>query len=391
MLTVFKNFKIIRHGEFSPCGDLAVEGDRIVAIGHDLTGDKYVDGRGEFMLSAGFIDIHTHGGGGFDFMDSDPEEYKAIARNHAKHGATSLYPTTISASREELLATLRAFDAACATNDGATMLGIHLEGPYISPAQAGAMDPKYIRDPDPDEYAELFALSKNIRRMTIAPELPGAAALGVYMKDHGVIGSIGHTDSTADQVIAAHKEGGYDLLTHMYSCMNMTRRHEGWRRAGAVEAAYLLDDMYVEAIADGCHLPAELLQLIYKIKGEDRMILVTDSMRAAGMGEGVFRFGSRANGYDVIVEDGVAKLMDRTAFAGSVATPDRLVRTMVKLAGVPVESAVKMITETPARAMGIYDERGSLDDGKIADITVFDDNVNVQLTMVGGRIAYAKD
>ena len=391
MLTVFKNFRIIRHGEISPFSDLAVEDDKIVAIGHDLTGEKYVDGKNEFYLSAGFIDIHTHGGGGYDFMDSDPDEYVEIARNHAKYGATSLYPTTVSASREELLATLDAYDRASQKNDGAKMLGIHLEGPYISPLQAGAMDPKYIRDPDPDEYAQMFALSKNIRRMTIAPELPGAADLGVYMKEHGVVGSIGHTNATADKVIAAHKEGGYNLLTHMYSCMNMTKRHEGWRRAGAVEAAYLLDDLYVEAIADGCHLPAELLQLMYKIKGEDRMILVTDSMRAAGMGEGVFRFGSRANGYDVIVEDGVAKLMDRTAFAGSVATTDRLVRTMVELAGVPLEKAVKMITETPAKAMGIYGERGSLDDGKYADITVFNDKVRVQLTMSEGKIVYAKE
>ncbi|MBQ7161059.1 MAG: amidohydrolase family protein, partial [Clostridia bacterium] len=202
--------------------------------------------------------------------------------------------------------------------------------------------------------------------------------------------SIGHTDAIAEQVIDAHYEGGYDLLTHMYSCMNMTKRQNGWRRAGAVEAAYLLDDLYVEAIADGCHLPKELLQLMYRIKGEDRMVLVTDSMRAAGMGEGVFRFGSRANGYDVIVEDGVAKLMDRTAFAGSVATPDRLVRTMIKLAQVPLTKAVKMITETPAKVMGIYGERGSLDDGKAADITVFDDNVRVQLTMVGGEVVYRK-
>ncbi|MBQ7161464.1 MAG: N-acetylglucosamine-6-phosphate deacetylase, partial [Clostridia bacterium] len=235
MTTVFKNFKLIRHGEISHFSDLAVEDGRIIAIGHDLTGDRYIDGKGEFWLSAGFIDIHTHGGGGYDFMDADPDEYVEIARNHAKYGASSLYPTTVAASREELLATLRAFDEARKKNDGANLLGIHLEGPYISPYQAGAMDPKYIREPDREEYAELFGLSKNIRRMTIAPELKGAAELGIYMKEHGVIGSIGHTDAIAEQVIDAHYEGGYDLLTHMYSCMNMTKRQNGWRRAGAVE------------------------------------------------------------------------------------------------------------------------------------------------------------
>ena len=391
MLTAFKNFKIIRHGELSGFSDLLVEDDRIVAIGHDLVGDRYIDGKGEFWLSAGFVDIHTHGGGGFDFMDAVSDEYVKIARNHAKYGATSLYPTTVSASREELIATLKAFDEAQSKNDGAKLLGIHLEGPYISPAQAGAMDPKYIREPVREEYEELFGLSKNIRRMTVAPEIPGVSELGQYMKEYGIIGSIGHTDAIASQVADAHYDGGYNLLTHMYSCMNMTRRQNGWRRAGAVEAAYLLDEMYVEVIADGCHLPKELLQLIYRIKGEDRMILVTDSMRAAGMGEGVFRFGSRANGYDVIVEDDVAKLMDRTAFAGSVATPDRLVRTMVRLAQVPLPKAVKMITETPAKIMGIYSQLGSIDDGKAADITVFDDNIRIQLTMVDGNIVYQKD
>lgn len=391
MITVFKNFKIIRHGEISPFCDLAVENGKIIAIGRDLTGERFIDGKGEYWLSAGFIDIHTHGGGGYDFMDADPDEYVKIARNHAKYGATSLYPTTVAASREELLATIKAFDEASKKNDGANMLGIHLEGPYISPEQAGAMDPKYIREPKREEYEELFALSDNIRRMTIAPELHGTAELGIYMKERGIIGSIGHTNAIAEQVTDAHYEGGYDLLTHMYSCMNMTKRQNGWRRAGAVEAAYLLDDMYVEAIADGCHLPKELLQLMYRIKGEDHMILVTDSMRAAGLKEGVYRFGSRANGYDIIVEDGVAKLMDRTAFAGSVATPDRLVRTMVRVAQVPLTKAIKMITETPAKAMGIYSERGSLDDGKAADITVFDDNVRIQLTMVGGETVYKKN
>ena len=389
MTTAFKNFKIIRHGEFSPFPDLLVEDDKIVAIGADLTGDKIIDGKGEYYLCAGFIDIHTHGGGGYDFMDAVPEEYVKIAENAAKFGATSIYPTSVSASRKELLDMISAFEKAKDNNSGANLLGIHLEGPYISPKQAGAMDPKYIREPIKEEYEELFGLSKHICRMTIAPELPGASELGIYMREHGIIPSIGHTDSFAPEVINAHYEGGYNLMTHIYSCMNQTKRVNAWRHAGAVEAAYLLDDMSVEVIADGCHLPAEIIKLIYKIKGDDRMILVTDSMRAAGMKEGIHRFGSRKNGYDVIVEDGVAKLMDRSAFAGSVATPDRLIRT-VNSCGISLPSAVKMMTETPAKVMGIYEERGSLDDGKYADITIFDYKIKIQLTMVGGNIVYTK-
>ena len=173
-------------------------------------------------------------------------------------------------------------------------------------------------------------------------------------------------------------------MTHLYSCMPLTHRKNAWRIAGAVEAGFYLDTMYVELIADGCHLPPEILKMVYKFKPEDKIILVTESMRAAGMGEGVFRFGSRANGYDIVVEDGVAKLMDRSAFAGSVATTDRLVRVMVEMADVPVEKAVRMITENPANAMGISHSYGIIEKGRAADLTVFDSHINIKCTLVDG-------
>ncbi len=390
MKILFKNFKIINRGEILPETELSVMNGIIDGFGaaDGMNYDRVIDGNGELYLSPGFIDIHTHGGGGYDFMDSVAEEYDLIAANHAKYGCTALYPTTVSASEEELKASLAAFKKAKVMKSGAKLLGIHLEGPYISKNQKGAMDEKYIRLPEPDEYKGLFALSDDIVRMTVAPELEGSDELGVFMREHNVIPSIGHTDAVFTDIERAHEKGGYSIMTHLYSCMPLTHRKNAWRIAGAVEAGIFLDSMYVELIADGCHLPAEILKMVCKFKPEDKVILVTDSMRAAGMGEGVFRFGSYANGYDIVVEDGVAKLMDRTAFAGSVATTDRLVRTMVRMAGVPIEKAVRMITQNPADAMGISDSFGVIERGRAADLTVFDSDINIKSTLVDGKFVY---
>lgn len=390
MNTLFKNFKIISEGKILSENCLSVIGSKISGFkeSSEIEYDNVIDGEGKLYLSHGFVDIHTHGGGGYDFMDSVAEEYNLVARNHAKYGATALYPTTVSASEDELKASLVAFNRAKKMEGGARLLGIHLEGPYISKNQKGAMDEKYIRLPDVKEYAELFAMSSDIVRMTVAPEIEGSDELGVFMGEHNVIPSIGHTDAVFTDIERAHKNGGYSIMTHLYSCMPLTHRKNAWRIAGAVEAGIYLDTMFVELIADGCHLPHEILKMVYKFKPEDKIILVTDSMRAAGMGEGVFRFGSRANGYDIVVEDGVAKLMDRTAFAGSVATTDRLVRTMVQMAGVPIEKAVRMITENPCVAMNIQDQCGFIKEGRNADITLFDDDVNIKLTMVGGNVLH---
>ncbi len=391
MNTLFKNCKIITGGSILPQTELSVVDGKMTLrnMADTINYDRIIDGEGKLYLSPGFIDIHTHGGGGYDFMDSVADEYNMIAKNHARYGCTALYPTTVSASEEELKATLSAFETAREMPGGAKLLGIHLEGPYISKNQKGAMDEKYIRLPAPMEYKELFSKSEYIRRMTVAPELSGSEELGVFMREMGVISSIGHTDAVFNEVVEAHEKGGYCLMTHLYSCMPLTHRKNAWRIGGAVEAALYLDTMAVELIADGCHLPPEILKMVYKFKPADKIVLVTDSMRAAGMGEGVFRFGSRANGYDIIVEDGVAKLMDRTAFAGSVATTDRLVRTMVKMANVPIEEAVRMITENPAKVMKIDDEFGKIEEGRDADLTLFDDDINVKCTMVNGEIVYS--
>lgn len=387
---LFLNFNVIDKGQVKKNMPVYISNGIIDTVPQTIgENTEIIDGHNKRYLSAGFIDIHTHGGGGFDFMDADPAEYNAISRHHASYGTTALYPTTVSASREELVMSVKAFKEAEKLGGGATMLGLHLEGPYLAMSQKGAMDPKYLRNPIPDEYMELCEISDDIKRITLAPELDGAIELCSYLKKRDIVASIGHTDAVCSNVIKAFYEGDCRLMTHLYSAMSMTRRIGINRFGGAVEAAYLLDDMYVEIIADGIHLPEELLKLIYKIKGDNRIALITDSMRGSGMEQGsTAMLGSRKNGLLVLIEDGVAKLPDHTAFAGSVATADRLIKTMINIAGTSLPSAVKMMTEVPAKIMNIYGERGSLDIGKVADIIVFDEDINILMTMVKGEIIH---
>ena len=232
-------------------------------------------------------------------------------------------------------------------------------------------------------------MSDDIVRWSVAPELPGAMALGRELDRRGIVASVAHTDGLYSAVEHA-RANGYPLLTHFYSGMSTVRRINAYRFAGVIEAGYCMDDMYVEIIADGCHLPAELLKMIYKIKGPARIALVTDSMRAAGMPEGpLYALGNKDEGTKCIVEDGVAKLQDRTAFAGSVATTDRLVRTMRNVADVPLVDAVRMMTVTPATILGISDRKGILAPEKDADIVIFDDKIHVSRTIIGGRTVYS--
>jgi N-acetylglucosamine-6-phosphate deacetylase len=204
------------------------------------------------------------------------------------------------------------------------------------------------------------------------------------------LAAVAHTDAIYEEVIEAF-ENGYTLATHLYSAMSGVTRKNAFRYAGVVESAFILDEMDVEIIADGVHLPAPLLKLVYKIKGADRTALITDAMRAAGMPEGESILGNLETGLRVIVEDGVAKLPDRTSFAGSVATADRLVRTVMQLADIPLIEAVRMITSTPARIMKLSDKIGSLAEGKHADIVIFDQDINIKKTIVKGKIVYTKE
>jgi N-acetylglucosamine-6-phosphate deacetylase len=384
------NGKIITPEKIIDGGTILIQSNRIEAISNgdiEVANCIEIDAQGKY-ISPGFIDIHIHGGGGYDFMDGNEEAFLKIAETHAKFGTTAMLPTTLTSTKEAMLQILGVYESANRNNvKGAQFLGMHLEGPYIAMSQKGAQDPRYIRDPLPEEYEEILSKFSCIKRWSAAPELKGAIEFGKYIKSKGVLPAVAHTDAIYEEVVKAF-DNGYTLATHLYSAMSTVTRRNSFRFAGVVESAYIIDEMDVEIIADGVHLPAPLLKLVYKIKGADRTALITDAIRPAGTNVSESILGSIDNGLKVIIEDGVAKLPDRTAFAGSIATADRLVRSMINLAEVPLEDAIKMISTTPARILGVLDKKGTLTVGKDADIIIFDKNINVSMTMINGKIIY---
>jgi N-acetylglucosamine-6-phosphate deacetylase len=352
-------------------------------------GDEIVDAEG-FYVSPGFIDMHVHGGGGHDFMDGTLEAFLGAARTHACHGTTTMLPTTLTCPYDELMNVLEVYRKARELNTaGAKFAGLHLEGPYFSPAQSGAQDPAWLKTPRPEEYNAILDASEDIARWSVAPELEGALEMGRELRRRGVLASIAHSDATYGEAERAW-EAGYSHVTHLYSAMSSVTRRNACRHAGVVEAAYLIDGMKVEIIADGVHLPEPLLRFVYKFKGPNKTALCTDAMRAAGMPDGEYILGSLSHGQSVIVEDGVAKVPDRSAFAGSVATADRLVRTMMRVEGVSLADAVCMMTATPAHILGLERRKGSIEAGKDADIVIFDDNINILTTISEGHVIYTE-
>lgn len=320
-------------------------------------------------------------------MDGTAQAYRNAAVFHAAHGTTDIMPTTLASSRQELFNTFKVYEDVKDQKEGAHFIGLHLEGPYLSPQQCGAQDPAYIRKIDPEEYHQLVEACPDIRRWTIAPEAEGALEMASYLREHDILPSIGHSNATYDEIVKAIPYG-FTHVTHLYSGCSTITRKDGFRYPGVIESAYLLDDLTVEIIADGCHLPAPLLQMVYRFIGPERTALITDASRGAGQKDGESILGSLTNGQKVIIEDGVAKLPDRSAFAGSIATTDRLVRTMVKTAGIPLTDAIEMMTASPARIIHRQDEIGTVKEGRRADLVLFDEDIKVSLTMVGGRIVY---
>lgn len=375
---------IITPDRIIPDGEIAFNESGIIYVGkyrETISGD--VVDYGDNFIAPGFVDIHVHGGGGFDFTDGTLEAFLGAAKLHIAHGTTSLLPTTLSCSDEELFAFFDTFEKA--RNDeniGAIFAGIHIEGPYIALSQKGAQDERHIKVPQFEHYNKIIEKSQWIKRWTIAPELDGALLLGKTLRDRGILPCIGHSDALYDEAVEAF-ENGYTLMTHFYSGMSSMIRKNGFRFPGLIESGYLIEGMDVEIIADGCHLPPVILNYVYKQKGADKVAIVTDAMRAAGQTDGLSVLGSLDNGLPVIIEDGVAKLVDRTAFGGSIATMDRLVRTMVS-AGVPIVDAVKMATKTPARMVGLTN-KGVLATGFDADIVVFDKDINIKHSFINGQ------
>lgn len=389
MKTVFDNVTLVLHDRLVPDSAVVAENGHITEIGvrGQLGGETVIDGDGLY-LSPGFIDIHVHGGGGHDFMDATVDACVGAMTAHMNHGTTTIVPTSLTAEDYELEAffdSVRKIKASPEAKALPFIPGTHLEGPYVAPSQAGAQDPKYIKAPTPESWRKIMKMAQGeILIWTVAPELDGACDIARELRGEGVLFSAGHSSAKYDDAVAA-LDAGYTMATHLYSSMSTIIRENGYRVPGLLEAALLHDGYAVEVIADGKHLPISLLQLIRKTKGKDRIILVTDAMRGAGMPDGEYLLGSLTKGQLVGVFDGIAHMPDGISFAGSVATTDRLVRVMTKDAGIPLWEAVSMITVNPAREIGIFDRKGSLEFGKDADFVLFDDNINVKRVVIGGE------
>ena len=387
------NGQLITPFRILPRGGVVMEGGTILSVFEGELQehtDTVTDAHGLY-ISPGFIDLHTHGGGGFDFMDGTAEAFISAAKIHMQYGTTSLLPTTMTAADDELLQAFASYRKAKADMRGGPNLpGLHLEGPYLNPAKSGAQDARFLQLPDTEHTAIVTENADLIARVSLAPELPGALPFAAALRKLGIQVSIGHSAAQYGDVLRAC-EHGVSSVTHLYSGNSMFTRLNGRRVLGIVESAFLIDELAVEIIGDGIHLPPELLKLILKQKSHDKICLITDSMRGAGLREGqTVKLGSLQNGQDVVLQNGVAWLKNRHNFAGSTCTMDRCVRTLVQQAGVAVEDAVRMATLNPARMMRL-DQKGVLATGMDADICVFNQNIEIQSVYVGGVRTWNRD
>lgn len=353
------------------------------------SGCEIIDAKGRYV-SPGFIDIHVHGGGGFEFMCESPDTIRKICKAHARHGTTSILPTTFAAPMQDILTTIDSIREAQKITTECNILGAHLEGPYFAQSQRGAQNPEYILTPKPEEYLPMLERWDGIRLVGAAPELDGALEFGRELRQRGITASIAHSDATWEDVVAA-MENGYTDVTHIYSGCSMVHRVNGYRIAGIVEAGLYFNDLSVQVIADGKHLPASLLKLIYHCKGPDRISLITDALFASAADYPEEELIVQKNGMSTVLEDGVMKLPDRQAFAGSIATTSRLVRNIMELAGADLVSAVRMASCTPARVIHADDRKGRIAIGYDADLLIIDEQIHVYRTMVMGNTVFEQE
>ena len=345
---------------------------------NDKEVDYFYDFTGKYV-TPGFIEMHTHGGGGHPFIGGTVEDIIEACNFHLKHGTTSIIPTITTSPFEEMKdATLKVIQAMSDNGLQPHILGVHLEGPYLSKEQSGAQCVSFFTKPNKNDYQPLIdKYGKYIKKWTYAPENDDGYQFTDYLVKHGIIASIGHSNATYTDCLNAFNHGA-NMITHLYSCTSTIKREKGYRILGINEAAYLIDDLYVEIIADGVHLPDELIKLIIKNKGVDKIVAVSDSLEIAGTNnkEGIM------SEIEFVVEDGVAKLKDRSAFAGSIATGDILLKTLLRC-GVSINDAIKMMSYNPAKLLKI--NKGEIKVGLDADIVVFDNNVNIIKTFVSGK------
>lgn len=364
---------------------VVLDGDRIAFVGARSEGEpppgaRLVEAAGLRVLP-GLIDTHVHGSYGDDVMLHGEEGIRRISRRFPRHGTTAWLPSTISARHEELLAAVRCcVEARQGGTGGAEIVGLHVEGPYISLKRRGAQPAEGVRDPDFDEVDELLAAGEGqIRVVTLAPERPGGLELVRRLAGAGIIPSMGHSDATYEQGLEAIAAGATHA-THLFNAMPPIHH----RDPGLITACLNEAGVVAEVIADGVHLSPAVVRLALRAKGPDRTALITDALSATGLPDGIHRLGP----HHVHVRGPLCTLEDGT-IAGSILTMERAVGNAVEFAGVPVPEAVRMASLVPARIAGCAARKGSLEGGKDADVTLLDPRFHCRATWVAGRQVYA--
>lgn len=379
MLKQIVNGRILTPKGWLEGGSVIIENNKIKAVSNidlHIVDAEIIDAKGCYVVPGG-IDLHTHGGGGRDFIEGSEDAFRAAVNAHMKHGTTTIYPTLSSS-------TIPSIEAACQVcqklmaEENSPVLGLHIEGSYINPKQAGAQNPVLIKAPLPDEYETLLNKYSCIKRWDVAPELQGSVEFITECRKHGVLTALTCTRATYEDVVAAH-DAGLSHAAHFYNAMPVVYKEHEFKVPGTVESVYALQDMTVEVIADGIHVPPVMLNVVYQIKGVEKTALITDSLAYAASE------GNVSSEPSVILEDGVCKLADHSALAGSIATMDVLIRTCIHRAEIPMVDVFRMVSETPAKIMGIFDRKGSIEEGKDADIMMFDDDIDLTYVMLMGN------
>lgn len=380
MLKQIVNGRILTPKGWLEGGSVIIEDNKIKAVSNidlHIVDAEIIDAKGCYVVPGG-IDLHTHGGGGRDFIEGSEDAFRAAVNAHMKHGTTTIYPTLSSS-------TISSIEAACQVcqklmaEENSPVLGLHIEGSYINPKQAGAQNPVLIKAPLPDEYETLLNKYSCIKRWDVAPELQGSVEFITECRKHGVLTALTCTRATYEDVVAAH-DAGLSHAAHFYNAMPVVYKEHEFKVPGTVESVYALQDMTVEVIADGIHVPPVMLNVVYQIKGVEKTALITDSLAYAASE------GNVSSEPSVILEDGVCKLADHSALAGSIATMDVLIRTCIHRAEIPMIDVFRMVSETPAKIMGIFDRKGSIEEGKDADIMMFDDDIDLTYVMQMGNV-----
>lgn len=390
---VFRGGTIVLEDRLLAGGEVEVDGERIVAVrdresDRSSAGTAVVDLRGG-CLTPGYVDIHVHGGDNCDFMDGTEEAFRTICRAHMRHGTTSIVPTTTVARHDQHLA----FLTVCRKlkregTGGARILGAHFYGPYFAYEARGAHPGAYVRAPEPNEYQQYLEYADCIVTATVAPELPGAEGFIRACRAKNIVCNVGHSHATFEQVEAA-VGWGVRHIDHLFCAMSdKTRLRQSQTypmRGGVLEATLFFDELTTEVIADGMHLQRELLALAYKIKGPDRLALITDCNRALDMPDGDYLIGPLDGGERVIRRGMVCVMPDGKALGSSVVGMDHCVQTFLRLTGKPLPEVIRMATLTPARIAGRSSDLGSIAAGKLADLLVLDQDLDVQQVYQNGQ------